>query len=249
MRCTDATLLYNKAYQLSSILSFLPGILVFFVLYIIGMFCVAFSTTLVPEESKTVFFPGIMIVALGMGGLKPLVSTFGADQIKDERAKESFFNYLYWFQNMGAFAAFTLLVYICQDVSFTLGFSLSAGCLLLSLIVLYSGHSKYTITPPVKESPVAAFFHVIYEGLTRRGNGYSSVEATDIDQGAVATEAEVHDWLDGALLRNGGSHASHDIVMVRKIGRVMPVFFLLVVYWGVNSQMATTFFNQGETYP
>jgi len=33
--------------------------------------------------------------------------------------------------------------------------------------------------------------------------------------------------------------------MVKKMMRVMPVFFLLVVYWGINSQMSTTFFNQG----
>jgi dipeptide/tripeptide permease len=46
--------------------------LVFFSFYIAGMLLVAFSTTLEPEASKTFFFPGIMVVALGMGGLKPL---------------------------------------------------------------------------------------------------------------------------------------------------------------------------------
>jgi solute carrier family 15 (peptide/histidine transporter), member 3/4 len=180
------------------------------------------------------------------------VSTFGADQITDERAKESFFNYLYWFQNMGAFAAFTLLVYICQDVSFTLGFTLSAFALVLSLLVLYSGRSKYTIAPPVRESPVAAFFHVIYEGIAKPGrNGnYNAIDANSsaAESSSSSEEGGGGDWLDGALLRNGGSHAKHDIDMVRKIGRVMPVFFLLVVYWGVNSQMATTFFNQGPMH-
>lgn len=223
-----------------SILGRWRGIQLFFAFYIIGMVMVVLATTLEPDVSKMMFFPGIMILAFGMGGLKPLVSTFGADQINDERAKESFFNYLYWFQNMGAFVAFTLLVYICQDIGFTMGFALSCIFLILSYVILASGYSKYTMAPPIKESPVAAFFHVIYEGITRPGRNGAYAAVVDTD-----TDPATHDWLDAALLRNGGSHAIHDIEMVRKIGRVMPIFFLLVVYWGVNSQMATTFFNQG----
>ena len=32
---------------------------------------------------------------------------------------------------------------------------------------------------------------------------------------------------------------------MRSLGRLMPFFFLLVIFWGINAQMTTTFFNMG----
>jgi peptide/histidine transporter 3/4 len=53
----------------------------------------------IPDSaSPTVFFPAIYIIALGTGGIKPNVSTMGADQFddrysQDRKEKESFFNW------------------------------------------------------------------------------------------------------------------------------------------------------------
>jgi len=50
------------------------------------------------DVSVAVFFPAIYIIAIGTGGIKPNVSTMGADQFddkysKDRKEKESFFNW------------------------------------------------------------------------------------------------------------------------------------------------------------
>jgi dipeptide/tripeptide permease len=50
------------------------------------------------EVNAGFFFPAIYLVALGTGGIKPNVSTMGADQFddrysKDRKEKESFFNW------------------------------------------------------------------------------------------------------------------------------------------------------------
>jgi peptide/histidine transporter 3/4 len=53
----------------------------------------------VPENmSAAFFFPAIYIIALGTGGIKPNVSTMGADQFddrysQDRKEKGSFFNW------------------------------------------------------------------------------------------------------------------------------------------------------------
>lgn len=54
------------------------------------------------EVSPAFFFPAIYIVAIGTGGIKPNVSTMGADQFddrysQDRKEKGSFFNwYVQW---------------------------------------------------------------------------------------------------------------------------------------------------------
>lgn len=51
------------------------------------------------DVSPAFFFPAIYIVAIGTGGIKPNVSTMGADQFddrysQDRKEKGSFFNWL-----------------------------------------------------------------------------------------------------------------------------------------------------------
>ena len=116
------------------------AILLFFSIYLVGMTFVAFAAFMPSgPEASMIFFPAAYVVAAGMGGLKPLASTFGADQLDDDEGdegdeeatgdageegegegegegglKDSYFSLLYCFQNLGAFAAFTVLVYLCQ---------------------------------------------------------------------------------------------------------------------------------------
>lgn len=71
------------------------------------------------DVSPAFFFPAIYIIALGTGGIKPNVSTMGADQFdlrysRDRKEKESFFNWFYWSINLGSMISYTVVAYICQ---------------------------------------------------------------------------------------------------------------------------------------
>lgn len=71
------------------------------------------------EVNAAFFFPAIYIIALGTGGIKPNVSTMGADQFddrysRDRKEKESFFNWFYWSINLGSMISYTVIAYICQ---------------------------------------------------------------------------------------------------------------------------------------
>lgn len=71
------------------------------------------------EVSPAVFFPAIYIIALGTGGIKPNVSTMGADQFddrysQDRKEKASFFNWFYWSVNLGSILSYSFVAYICQ---------------------------------------------------------------------------------------------------------------------------------------
>ncbi|CAL1379528.1 unnamed protein product [Linum trigynum] len=58
-------------------------------------------------SQTSVFFVGLYLIALGTGGIKPCVSSFGEDQFDDsdpgEKARKgSFFNWFYLSINIGA---------------------------------------------------------------------------------------------------------------------------------------------------
>ncbi|KAF7049827.1 hypothetical protein CFC21_058295 [Triticum aestivum] len=79
-----------------------------------------------PESSllqNGTFFLGLYMIALGTGGIKPCVSSFGADQFDDsdptERVKQgSFFNWFYFCINIGALVAGTVIVWIQDNSAF-----------------------------------------------------------------------------------------------------------------------------------
>lgn len=66
-------------------------------IYLFGLVLVVFGA--VPGTvDPAIVYPAIYIIALGTGGIKPNVSTLGADQFddrysKDRIEKESFFNW------------------------------------------------------------------------------------------------------------------------------------------------------------
>lgn len=67
------------------------------------------------------------MIALGTGGIKPCVSTFGADQFSEDRPAERkliprFYNYFYASINIGAVVAATAVVYVQTNVSWFWGF-------------------------------------------------------------------------------------------------------------------------------
>jgi len=73
------------------------AILIFCSIYLVGLVMVVVGS--IPGDiNPAFFFPAIYIVAIGTGGIKPNVSTMGADQFddrysQDRKEKESFFNW------------------------------------------------------------------------------------------------------------------------------------------------------------
>jgi peptide/histidine transporter 3/4 len=82
------------------------AILYFISIYFIGMVGVCVSAR-AAHPDVTLFFVAIYITALGTGGIKPNVSTLGADQFVGKSPqvlaeKSSFFSWFYWSINLGA---------------------------------------------------------------------------------------------------------------------------------------------------
>ncbi len=93
-------------------------ILFFATIYLVGLVLAVIGAIPGNSYPALVFF-ALYTIALGTGGIKPNVSTLGADQFDDRieserRQKESFFSWFYFSINVGAFFAYTIVSYICQ---------------------------------------------------------------------------------------------------------------------------------------
>uniref|UniRef100_A0A7R9VQN8 Uncharacterized protein n=1 Tax=Chlamydomonas euryale TaxID=1486919 RepID=A0A7R9VQN8_9CHLO len=112
------------------------------------------------------------VIALGTGGIKPNVSSFGADQFnpanpQDVKEKESFFNYFYMTINVGSLLACTLVVYVQDQISWTLGFAIPGFAMVASIIVFWMGRRVYVHVLPT-ESPMVRVYNVVSAALRNK---------------------------------------------------------------------------------
>ena len=118
----------------------------------------------------SLFYLALYTIAIGAGGTKPNISTFGADQFDDfnpheKELKVSFFNWWMFSSFLGALFATLGLVYIQENLGWGLGYGIPTAGLLLSLFIFYIGTPIYrhkvrktkSPTRDLMQVPIAAF--------------------------------------------------------------------------------------------
>lgn len=108
------------------------------VLIILGQFTLAI-------ESIEAFYAGLVLVILGVGALKPNISTMVGGLYKTgDPARDAGFTIFYIGINIGAFAAPLLVGYYGEIVDWQLGFSLAGFGMILGQIVYVFGQKHLT---------------------------------------------------------------------------------------------------------
>lgn len=222
-------------------------IILFSSMYVLGLIIIVCGAD--PENiNRATFFAGMYIVALGTGGIKPNVSTLGADQYDDRfeserKGKESFFNYFYWSINLGACFSFTFVAYVCQyglpglggkKYSFVAGYTFPAIMMALAVAIFVYGTPRYSNIAMPKDgqgSMLEESVKVCYEALWTRRDSYDG--------------KRFQHRLDAASIVNGGSYKPNEVARVKLLARASPFLFPMIMFWGIYSQMSTAFQNQG----
>lgn len=117
-------------------------------------------------------FTSLYLVALGTGGIKPCVSSYGADQFDDhdeveEKQKSSFFNWFYFVINIGALVAHSVLVWIQDNVGWGWGFGIPAVAMAIAVGSFFSGTRLYRNQKP-GGSPLTRICQVIVASWRKR---------------------------------------------------------------------------------
>eukprot|EP00250_Pteridium_aquilinum_P015184 c22431_g1_i3 orf=782-2200(+) len=119
-----------------------------------------------------VLYVGLYLIALGNGGIKPNVSSFGADQFDEHDSKEwkymsSFFNWFYLIISIGSLISVTVFVYIQDNVGFAWGFGIPASIMAVAITVFIAGSSLYRYKLP-SGSPLTRILQVVVAASRKR---------------------------------------------------------------------------------
>jgi peptide/histidine transporter 3/4 len=150
---------------------------------------------------KGIFFLALYIIVLGTGGTKPNIATMGADQFDDFDLKEkshklSFFNWWYFSILIGVLFSTTFLVYIQDNIGWTLGYGIPTIGLAFSILVFLIGTPYYRHKLPLG-SPITRMLQVF-------------VAAARKWKASVPEDAkELHELSMEEYARNGRSRIAH----------------------------------------
>ncbi|KAJ4832666.1 hypothetical protein Tsubulata_045663 [Turnera subulata] len=189
------------AFVADSYLGRFMTIVVFSCIYAVGMVLLTLSASIdslhpppcmarpcppATQGQTSFLYVALTLIALGTGGIKPCVSSFGADQFDEADEKEmtkkyAFFNWFFFTINMGAILGITVLVYIQDKKGWTWGFGVPTGAMILSLIILAAGVPYYRFQRPMG-SPFTRFLQVTVASI---GNHLKGVQ--------VPSEAQLYE--------------------------------------------------------
>lgn len=131
--------------------------------YCLGHACLAFGDTGVGSgllEPRTWLFSGLVLIAVGAGGIKPCVSAHVGDQFgtKNQHLVDKIFPWFYFSINVGAAASSLLTPVLLARVGPWAAFGLPGALMVLATSVFWLGRNRFIHVPPggtanfVKES-------------------------------------------------------------------------------------------------
>ncbi|CAL9192730.1 protein NRT1/ PTR FAMILY 8.1 [Musa acuminata AAA Group] len=225
-----------------------------------------------PTRAQTAaVFTALYLIALGTGGIKPCVSSFGADQFDDsdeseKKRKSSFFNWFYFSINIGALIASSVLVWIQTDVGWGWGFGIPAVVMAIAVVSFFMGTRLYRHQKP-GGSPLTRIAQVMVASLRKAGVKvpadksllYEITQKESAIQGSRKLDhTDQFKFLDKAAVETQEDKARSpvnpwrlctitQVEELKSILRILPVWASGIVFSTVYSQMSTMFVLQGNT--
>src|SRR5688572_20979312 len=119
------------------------------------IYCAGHGCLAVFEDNPRGFYTGMFLIALGAGGIKPLVASFVGDQF-DERNKhlaKVVFDAFYWIINFGSFFASLLMPVFLAELGPSWAFGIPGALMLIATVVLVIGKNRYVMVKPQPPNP------------------------------------------------------------------------------------------------
>jgi POT family proton-dependent oligopeptide transporter len=136
-------------------------ILWFSLIYCLGHGCLALF-----EDSRNGFYIGLFLIALGSGGIKPLVASFMGDQF-DGRTKhlaKIVFDAFYWIINFGSFFASLLMPAFLMTFGPAVAFGIPGALMFIATVAFWAGRKSYVMMPVAPRNP-NSFMRVVRTAL------------------------------------------------------------------------------------
>ncbi|GMI63988.1 CHLORINA 1, ARABIDOPSIS THALIANA NITRATE TRANSPORTER 1, nitrate transporter 1.1 [Hibiscus trionum] len=234
--------------------------------------CTRDSTTICTPAGGiqlTILYLALYLTALGTGGLKSSVSGFGSDQFDDSDPEEksqmtNFFNWFFFFINIGSLCSVTILVYIQDNLGREWGYGICACAILIWLVVFLSGTKRYRFKKLVG-SPLTQIAAVFVAACKNRNLALPSDPSLlfNIDDAAQGLKKKKQKlphskqfrFLDRAAIKDPSVPEANkwslatltDVEEVKLVLRMLPIWATTVMFWTVYAQMTTFSVSQATT--
>ncbi|XP_056122794.1 solute carrier family 15 member 1b [Rhinichthys klamathensis goyatoka] len=183
---------------------------------------------------------GLILIALGTGGIKPCVAAFGGDQFEDhqEKQRSTFFSIFYLSINAGSLLS-TLITPILrsQDCGiyskrscFPLAFGVPAALMVVALVVFVAGHGMYIMESPkgnILLQVMKCIGFAVKNRFKHRSKQYPKREH----------------WMDWA-------DEKYDKLLIAQVKMVLKVLFLYIplpMFWALFDQQGSRWTLQATT--
>ncbi|MCQ4163113.1 POT-type proton-dependent oligopeptide transporter [Tahibacter harae] len=241
-------------------------ILWFSLIYCAGQFSLAAFV-----DNQLGFFIGLGLIALGSGGIKPLVASFVGDQFtqSNKHLAKIVFDGFYWIINFGSLFASLLMPLFLKNYGPQVAFGIPGVLMLIATIVLWLGRRQYVMVPPADTADPDSFFRVVRTALLaqRAGEGRPGLIVAIVGALAalaailyagklgvviaiclalVALLAGVGGGASLQLERARGLHADAAVDGVRSVLRILIIFALVTPFFSLFDQKASTWVIQGN---
>ncbi|MBN8261520.1 MAG: MFS transporter [Xanthomonadales bacterium] len=143
-------------------------VLWFSLIYCAGHACLALF-----EGHRTGFYTGLFLIALGSGGIKPLVVSFCGDQFTtaNKHLAKIVFDAFYWTINFGSFFASLLMPLFLRNFGPAVAFGIPGVLMFIATFIFWLGRRQYVRVPPTRGEDPDSFFDVARTALTTQAPG------------------------------------------------------------------------------
>jgi POT family proton-dependent oligopeptide transporter len=238
------------------------------VLWFSLIYCVGQGLLALFVDHRMGFYTGLALIALGSGGIKPLVASFMGDQFdqSNKPLAKLAFDAFYWIINFGSLFASLLMPIFLRNYGGAVAFGIPGVLMFVATIVFWMGRKKYVHVPPQPSDP-DSFLNVVRTALLARGDADARPGLNLAIAGGVLALAALAlapsigfvasvcvsivliiasggggAWMQ--LERARGRHPDTAVDGVRSVLRILIVFALTTPFWSLFDQKASTWVLQ-----
>ncbi|MEL4181387.1 POT-type proton-dependent oligopeptide transporter [Roseateles sp. PN1] len=241
------------------------------ILWLSLVYCAGHACLAIFENNLRGFYFGLFLIALGSGGIKPLISSFVGDQFdKSNRSlAQKVFDGFYWIINFGSFFASLLMPIFLAEFGPSVAFGIPGVFMFIATLIFWSGRKKYVHVAPTAGKDPNSFLKVVRTALltTKPGAGRPGLllalsgVALAIASLCFYKEIGIVPALCSALVlimgfggagawaqldRASTKHGEPAVAAVRTVLRLLVLFALVTPFWSLFDQKASTWVLQAD---
>lgn len=248
------------AYLADAVMGRFWVILVFSIVYFLGMLGITL-VNLIPalkpsrdgppppagmDATRGAFWAFMYLTALGSGGIKPCVSSFGGDQFRESSERErgwrsSFFNWFYFAINIGSLVAATVVVGVQENKGYGIGFGIPTIFFGVAIAAFVIGAVlKLYVCVPAEGSPFTRIWRVLRGAVAKRKLPLpeSTAELYEPPPGTKGAlpfkmaHTNKMRCLDKAAIRSGSAQPASltEVEETKAFLGIMPLFLCIIFY-------------------